>query len=296
MDRGVDRTDRSRRYARGPSARVSPGRRVHDRGARRVRVPARHGARDLRGIPQRRTRSATTSSRRGSPHTASGSRCRRSTSPKWSCPGTNAVGALLSDGWWRGQHGIVRAIDAYGTTTAFLAELHVALRTGERIVFGTDESWRSTPSHILAADLICGEIHDHRRRVTGWCRTGDRSDRGWDAVRVADHGYDGVVSPTIGPPGPAHRRARGRVDHRDSHRIVTSSTSGRTATVGYGSHLGPAGTKLTITYGEWLNPDGDVTRTNIEHGAFAAPARSSAAVPDRRRHLGRRRRGLRAAS
>ena len=34
--------------------------------------------------------------------------------------GPNAVGAILSDGWWRGQHGVIREIDAYGPTTAFL--------------------------------------------------------------------------------------------------------------------------------------------------------------------------------
>ena len=30
---------------------------------------------------------------------------------------------------------------------------------------GTDDGWRSTPSHIVAADLIAGEVHDYRRRV-----------------------------------------------------------------------------------------------------------------------------------
>ena len=33
----------------------------------------------------------------------------------------------LSDGWWRGQHGVIREVDAYGPSTAFLAELHVTL-------------------------------------------------------------------------------------------------------------------------------------------------------------------------
>src|SRR3954463_16083202 len=29
--------------------------------------------------------------------------------------GPNAIGALVSDGWWRGQHGAIREVDAYGT-------------------------------------------------------------------------------------------------------------------------------------------------------------------------------------
>ena len=36
------------------------------------------------------------------------------------------------------EAGIVRAIDAYGPTTAFLAELHVTLQTGEVIVHAGD--------------------------------------------------------------------------------------------------------------------------------------------------------------
>ncbi len=183
--------------------------------------------------------------------------------------GRNALGALLSDGWWRGQHGIVRAIDAYGPTTAFLAELHVTLQTGEVIVLATDGSWRSTPGHIVAAELICGEFHDHRRRVEGWSAAGtDRS--GWDAVRVTDHGY-AELCPTIGPP------VR-RIEELPAL-SVTELAPGRHI-VGFGQNsngwirladLGPGGTELTIAYGEWLDPDGDLTQANIEHASFAIP-------------------------
>src|SRR6478735_1653633 len=78
-------------------------------------------------------------------------------------PGDNGVGALLSDGWWRGQNSVSRRVDDYGTTTALLAQLVVTLRTGETVTFGTDETWRTTPSHILRADLIAGEVHDLRK-------------------------------------------------------------------------------------------------------------------------------------
>ena len=36
-------------------------------------------------------------------------------------PGDNVIGALLSDGWWRGQNSVSRRVDDYGTTTALLA-------------------------------------------------------------------------------------------------------------------------------------------------------------------------------
>ena len=44
--------------------------------------------------------------------------------------GDNVVGALLSDGWWRGQNSVARRVDDYGTTTALLAQLVVTLASG----------------------------------------------------------------------------------------------------------------------------------------------------------------------
>ena len=183
--------------------------------------------------------------------------------------GANAVGALLSDGWWRGQHGIVRAVDAYGPTTAFLAELHVTLRSGETVVFGTDESWRSTSSHVLGADLICGEVHDLRQIVRGWAEPGtDRT--GWDAVHAVDTGY-AELCPTIGPP------VR-RIEELPAVSVTELAPGRHVVDFGQNSNgwirltdLGPEGTELTITHGEWLDPSGDVTQVNIEHAPFAAP-------------------------
>ena len=37
--------------------------------------------------------------------------------------------------------------------------------------------------------------------------------------------------------------------------------------------LGPEGTELTIAYGEWLNPDGNLTQANAEFAGMAAPVR-----------------------
>ena len=73
--------------------------------------------------------------------------------------GKNAIGAILSDGWWRGQHGVIREIDAYGSKVSFLAELTIELMDGQQICISTNNTWCSSPSHILAADLIAGETH-----------------------------------------------------------------------------------------------------------------------------------------
>jgi alpha-L-rhamnosidase len=181
--------------------------------------------------------------------------------------GVNALGALVSDGWWRGQQGFLRVADSYGPATGFLAELHVTLRGGGTIVAGTGESWRSAPSHILAADLMAGEVHDLRRRLPGWAQPGtDRS--GWDPVQVAWHGY-AQLGPVTGPP------CR-RIQELPAVSVTELAPGRHVADFGQNSNgwvrlhsLGPAGTRLTLTYGECLDAAGDVTQDSIKDSPLA---------------------------
>lgn len=83
--------------------------------------------------------------------------------------GTNDVTALLSDGWYRGQVGLMRSADQWGDRTAFLAQLHVDHPDGTTAVTGTDASWTSRPSGTVA-DLIEGQVED--RRVAGGVQQG----------------------------------------------------------------------------------------------------------------------------
>ncbi len=183
--------------------------------------------------------------------------------------GANVLGALLSDGWWRGQHGIARQTDSYGTTTALLAELHLALESGDVVVVPSDATWRSTPSHVLGADLVAGEVHDLRRRAHGWAEPGtDRS--AWSPVRAANHGFDTLCAP-IGPPSR-------RVQELPAVSVRELAPGRHVVDFGQNSHgwvrltdLGPAGTTLTLVHGEALDASGDVTQDNVEHSQFAPP-------------------------
>jgi alpha-L-rhamnosidase len=182
--------------------------------------------------------------------------------------GRNALGAILSDGWWRGQNGVARRINDYGNTTAFLAQLVVTSKSGEVMTFGTDSTWRSRPSHILRADLIAGEVHDLRQRVNGWAEPGtDRSS--WDEVRVVDHGYRQLC---VSPAPPARRVEELRP-------VSIREIAPQRSVVDFGQNingwvrlrkLGPVGTQITLTHGEALDRQGDVTQANVAGGVSAA--------------------------
>ena len=188
--------------------------------------------------------------------------------------GNNVIGALVSDGSWRGQNSVSRRVDDYGTTTAFLAQLVVTLATGGILTFGTDELWRATPSHILGADLIAGEVHDLRRRVD-W----DRWDTG-DPIRVEDHGYERLVASAAPPVRRVEELRPVSVTELAPSRWVVDvgqNISGWIRLRG----LGPAGTELTLTYGEWLDSDGDVTQEHVTFPASTDVPRSLGFQVDR---------------
>jgi len=171
--------------------------------------------------------------------------------------GSAEVTVLLSDGWWRGQVGTLRSSDQWGTTTAFLGQFHVWYADGAAVGSGTGPSWESRPSRLLAADLIEGQRTD--LRLVSVAGTG----AGWRPV------LPGPAEPGFGrltwSPAPPVRRVQ---ELRPVS--VTRIAPGRQV-IDLGQNIngwvrladaGPAGTEVTLTHGEWLGPDGDVT---VEH-------------------------------
>jgi alpha-L-rhamnosidase len=172
--------------------------------------------------------------------------------------GTNVIGALLSDGWWRGQNGVARRVNDYGTTTALFVQLDVTFADRRIASFGTDASWRSTPSHIVRADLIAGEVHDLRRRVD-WKQWAT-----WAAVRLEDHGTDRFVTSAAPPVRRIEELRPVSVREVASRRWVANVGQNINGWVRL-KRLGPADTRITLTYGEWLDKDGDVTQDHVAY-------------------------------
>jgi alpha-L-rhamnosidase len=176
-------------------------------------------------------------------------------------PGRTAIGAILSDGWFRGQVGLPRAHDQWGSELAWLAQLHVELADGSTVVAGTGDGWRAAASHIETADLIAGQSVDLRRRAGGWSEPGF-DDRGWDSVAVADHGYANLVASPAPPvravaeltPVSVRRVTRGQVF--DLGQNINGWVRLR--------DLGPEGTDITLTHGEAIDAKGDLTTKHLD--------------------------------
>ncbi len=184
-------------------------------------------------------------------------------------PGRHTLDALLADGWYRGQVGVGRASDQWGTETAFLAQLEIEHEDGSTSTVGTDASWRWSPSHITVADLIEGQ---HDRRLVGV--------EAWAPVATSERGYAALV----GSPSPPVRavqelRPVSVVELRPGVHLVDlgQNINGRVRL----SDLGPEGTELVLTHAEWLGADGDVTTDHLRPDLPFLPEPLPAGMVDR---------------
>ena len=205
-------------------------------------------------------------------------------------PATTSSVRSISDGWWRGQNSVARRVDDYGTTTAFLAQLVVTLASGDVITFGTDGTWRSTPSHVARR-------RPHRRRSARppAARPTGTHHGEWDAVHIARYGYDELCASPAPPVRRIEELRPASIRTLDRGRFVVDFGQNINGWARL-RRLGPAGTEITLTYGEWLDRDGDVTQDHIEF-AQSISLEQPVSFQTGRGHLRRRRRrGLRAAT
>jgi alpha-L-rhamnosidase len=177
-------------------------------------------------------------------------------------PGRQVLAVLLADGWYRGQVGLPRAADQYGGQVALRAQLEVRAASGWQTVAATGPGWRTAPSHITAADLIGGQREDHRRLEPGVFEV-SFDDRSWSPAVTRDP--DTAIVRPVAPPV---RRVQ-----EIPAASVRPVRGGAAFVVDFGqnfsgwlrlAHPAPTGTTLTLSYGESLDRDGDLTTAHLD--------------------------------
>ena len=77
--------------------------------------------------------------------------------------GDNRWEVVLSDGWYRGRTGGRQGVDGFGTTLGFLGQLEA-----DGLTVATGAAWLSATGPLVSADLMAGQVEDHRRRAANW--------------------------------------------------------------------------------------------------------------------------------
>ena len=106
----------------------------------------------------------------------------------------NALGAILGDGWYRGNIGFRDQRNYYGDKLALIAQLHITYSDGTTETIGTDENWKATTGPIIFSDIYNGETYDARLEIPGWATTGF-NDSNWGTVAKFDHPKNILIAP-----------------------------------------------------------------------------------------------------
>jgi alpha-L-rhamnosidase len=98
--------------------------------------------------------------------------------------GPNAVGVILGNGWFKRK--------------ALLAQIHVELADGKKIVVATDTTWKIKDGPITADSIYNGETYDARLETPGWDNPGFK-ETGWKTAQAIE-GAKGALSAQMMPP------------------------------------------------------------------------------------------------
>ncbi|GAE05447.1 alpha-L-rhamnosidase [Paenibacillus sp. JCM 10914] len=176
-------------------------------------------------------------------------------------PGSNAIGAWLGNGWYKGNLGWGGQKEYYGDRLALLLQLHVTYEDGreERIV--TDRNWRSSLGPILMSELYHGEIYDARLEINDFSTT-EYDDANWSEVEVLARGFDTLV-PQINEPVRAIQTVKP---------VEWITTPKGERVIDFGQNLvgwvrfriqGEAGTTVSLQHAEVLDAEGNFYIDNL---------------------------------
>lgn len=106
----------------------------------------------------------------------------------------NTIGAILGDGWYRGNIGFSKQRNFYGDKLALISQLHVTFTDGSEEWILTDNSWSATTGPIVASDIYNGETYDAGMEIPGW-NTPGFDDSQWGKTTVLDYSKQLLVAP-----------------------------------------------------------------------------------------------------
>jgi len=182
-------------------------------------------------------------------------------------PGANVVGTMLGDGWYRGNLGFFGQRNLYGRRLALRAQLEIHYESGrtERVV--SDSNWKTIAGPVLASDIYGGETYDARRgeELSGWA-SAPYDDRDWSAVALLDPPPADLVA-SMSPPVRRVRELRPVNIHRAPSGETVFDLGQNFTGWARLSVRGPAGTTVTLRFGEVLDRDGNLYTANLRRAS-----------------------------
>jgi len=175
--------------------------------------------------------------------------------------GDNTVGFMLGNGWYNPLPlrfwGAINMRDALETGRPKVrAMVRLVYRDGTVETVGTGSDWQTAPGPVIRNSIYLGEHFDGRRQDPAWC-TASAATEGWkQAVEVS--GPAGILTTQKQPPIRVTKVLKPIRIQETSPGVFIADMGQNFAGVARIRVNGPAGTKISLRYGEDVYPDGNV--------------------------------------
>ncbi len=176
--------------------------------------------------------------------------------------GDNALGTVLSDGWFSGYVGYGNNRDHYGKLPRVRAQLNIEFADGSSAVVGTGPNWKAATGPLLESDFLMGETYDARLAMNGWDAPGF-DDSKWEPVVVGSSEVQPKVEAHPGPPVVAFAELKARKITEPKKGVYVLNMGQNFAGVARLKVKGAPGQKIVLRFAERLNPDGTIYTTNL---------------------------------
>ncbi|WP_281890950.1 alpha-L-rhamnosidase [Paenibacillus sp. YYML68] len=105
----------------------------------------------------------------------------------------NAIGALLGNGWYKGNLAFAEQRNIYGKQLALLCQLHITYEDGTEDMVISDDQWKSATGPLLFSEIYHGETYDARLARNGW-NEAEGLDSDWAGTQIIDHPKDILIA------------------------------------------------------------------------------------------------------
>jgi alpha-L-rhamnosidase len=177
--------------------------------------------------------------------------------------GPNTIGVILGNGWYNVQTRAVWGFDhaPWRAAPKLLLELDVRLADGREEVIASDGQWKAGPGPIIFDSIYGGENYDARLEIPGW-DTAAFGDSAWLAAAIAPP-PGGRLAAQMMPPIKVERMLAPKKVSEPKPGVYVYDFGQNLAGFAQLKIAGPAGTKVTMKYGERLTAEGLVDQAII---------------------------------
>ena len=183
-------------------------------------------------------------------------------------PGKNALGAIVSEGWYAGYLGYALLIgnpvvkNFYGKVPLLKAQIEVEYTNGQKEIIATDASWKTNHGPITEADILNGETCNANLMFTNWNKVNFNASAWKNSTVFADKA-DREIQAYSGNPVQVFKELKTqKINQRPNGKYIFDLGQNFAGIVRL-KVKGQKGDTITLRYGEVLFPNGEIMTENL---------------------------------